>query len=64
KILAEVDADFTNTKAKEEMGKLLREFSDIDVVISQNDDMTFGAVFAEPFSRKKRLAGQGQRPCR
>ena len=46
KILAEVDADFTNTKAKEEMGKLLREFSDIDVVISQNDDMTFGAVAA------------------
>ncbi len=45
-ILAEVDADFTNTKAKEEMGKLLREFSDIDVVISQNDDMTFGAVAA------------------
>ena len=45
-ILAEVDADFTTTKAKEEMGKLLREFRDIDVVVSQNDDMTFGAVEA------------------
>ena len=45
-ILAEVDADFTNTKAQEEMGKLLRQYSDIDVVISQNDDMTFGAIEA------------------
>ena len=28
------------------MGKLLRQYSDIDVVISQNDDMTFGAIEA------------------
>lgn len=52
-ILAEVDADFTTTKAKEEMGKLLREYDDIDVVVSQNDDMTFGAVDA---MRKKGIS--------
>lgn len=45
-ILAEVDADFTTTKAKEEMGKILSKYREIDVVISQNDDMTFGAVEA------------------
>lgn len=46
KIIAEVDADFTTSKAKEEMKKLLRKYSDIDVVVSQNDDMTFGAIEA------------------
>lgn len=45
-ILAEVDADFTTSKAKEEMKKLITQFPDIDVVVSQNDDMTFGAIEA------------------
>lgn len=45
-VLEEVDADFTTSKAKEEMKKLLAKYPDIDVVVSQNDDMTFGAIEA------------------
>lgn len=45
-VLEEVDADFTTSKAKEEMKKLLEKYPDIDVVVSQNDDMTFGAIEA------------------
>lgn len=45
-VLKEVDADFTTSKAKEEMKKLLAEYDNIDVVVSQNDDMTFGAIEA------------------
>lgn len=45
-IIAEVDADFTTSKAKEEMRKLIRTYQNIDVVVSQNDDMTFGALEA------------------
>lgn len=45
-ILAERTADFTATKGKEVMEGLLQKYSDIDVVVSQNDDMTFGAIEA------------------
>ncbi len=45
-MLEEVDADFTTTKGKEVMRDLLKKYEDIDVVISQNDDMTFGAMEA------------------
>ena len=45
-VLEEVDADFTTSKAKEEMKKLLGKYPEIDVVVSQNDDMTFGAIEA------------------
>lgn len=45
-ILEEVDADFTTSKAKEEMKKLLAKYPNADVVVSQNDDMTFGAIEA------------------
>lgn len=45
-ILAEVDADFTTSKAKEEMKKLIQKYPDMDVVVSQNDDMTFGVIEA------------------
>lgn len=43
-ILEQVDADFTTTKGREEMKKMLLKYEDIDVVVSQNDDMTFGAL--------------------
>lgn len=46
KILEQVDGDFTTMKGKEEMRKLLQKYEDIDVVVSQNDDMTFGALEA------------------
>ena len=45
-ILEQVDADFTTAKSVEEMRKILEKYDDIDVVVSQNDDMTFGALDA------------------
>lgn len=45
-ILDQEYADFTSAKGKEVMESFLRKYPDIDVVISQNDDMTFGALEA------------------
>lgn len=45
-ILAHDSGDFTKAKGKEVMKKYLQEFNDIDILISQNDDMTFGAIEA------------------
>lgn len=45
-ILEEKCAEFTSTKGKEVMKGFLRRYQDIDVVVSQNDDMTFGAIEA------------------
>ena len=45
-ILEQVDADFTTAKGYEVMQYFLEEYEDIDVVVSQNDDMTFGALEA------------------
>lgn len=45
-ILEEKCAEFTSTKGKEVMKDFLRRYPDIDVVVSQNDDMTFGAIEA------------------
>lgn len=45
-ILAQEDGDFTKAKGKEVMAKFLQEYDDIDVLVSQNDDMTFGAIEA------------------
>ena len=38
--------DFTTAKGKEVMQQFLDYYPDIDVVVSQNDDMTFGAIEA------------------
>ena len=46
RILAREDGDFTKAKGKEVMAKYLQEFENIDVLVSQNDDMTFGAIEA------------------
>lgn len=46
RILEEVDGEYTTAKGKEVMARMLRRYTDIDVVISQNDDMTFGAIEA------------------
>lgn len=40
------DGDFTQAKGREAMEYLLEKYPDIDVVISENDNMTFGAVDA------------------
>jgi simple sugar transport system substrate-binding protein len=46
KILAHENGDFTKAKGKEIMEKFLKKYDDIDVLVSQNDDMTFGAIEA------------------
>lgn len=43
-ILEQTGADYTTTKAREEMKRIISEHEDIDVLVSQNDDMTFGAL--------------------
>ena len=43
KILEQLDGDFTQAKGRESMETLLKKYDDIDVVISENDNMTFGA---------------------
>ncbi len=45
-ILAHENGDFTKAKGKEVMEKFIQEFDDIDILVSQNDDMTFGAIEA------------------
>jgi simple sugar transport system substrate-binding protein len=45
-ILAHEDGDFTKAKGKEIMAEYLQKYDDIDVLFSQNDDMTFGAIEA------------------
>jgi simple sugar transport system substrate-binding protein len=45
-ILAQDSGDFTKAKGKEVMAKYLQEYDDIDILVSQNDDMTFGAIEA------------------
>lgn len=46
KILERRDAEFTTAKGKEVMEGMLARHPDIDVVVSQNDDMTLGALEA------------------
>lgn len=45
-ILEKQDADFTTSRAKEVMEEYIKKYDDFDVVLSQNDDMTFGAIEA------------------
>ncbi len=46
KVIGLTSGDFTVVKGKEVMAQMLRRFDDIDVVVSQNDEMTFGAMEA------------------
>ncbi len=46
KLIDLASGDFTVVKGKEVMAQLLQRHEDIDVVISQNDEMTFGAMEA------------------
>lgn len=57
-ILDKQSGDFTQAKAKEVMEKYLKEYKDIDVVISENDNMTFGAIEAIKESGRT-LGGEG-----
>lgn len=45
-VLEYAEAEYTTARAEEEMERLLTKYKDIDVVVSQNDDMTFGAIDA------------------
>ena len=57
KILEQASADFTTAKGEEVMQRLLDTYPEIDVLVSQNDDMTFGALQA--ISKAGRSAGTG-----
>lgn len=46
KILEQQSGDFTQAKGKEIMKQFLDKYTDIDVVVSENDNMTFGAIEA------------------
>jgi len=56
-ILAQETGDFTTAKVKEVMQKFLYLYDDIDVLVSQNDDMTFGAI--EALKESGRYIGPG-----
>lgn len=43
-ILEQTSGEFTNAKAKEVMLDMLEKYDKIDVIVSQNDDMTFGIM--------------------
>ena len=45
-MLARRDGDFTQTKGQEVMEDFLNTYPNIDVVVSENDNMTFGAIEA------------------
>ena len=45
-LLDKQDGDFTQAKGKEVMKEMLSRYEDIDVLISENDNMTFGAIEA------------------
>lgn len=57
KIMASESGDFTTAKGKEVMEKYLWMYDDIDVLVSQNDDMTFGAI--EALKESGRYIGPG-----
>lgn len=46
KVIGLTSGDFTVVKGKEVMAQMLSRYDDIDVVVSQNDEMTFGAMEA------------------
>lgn len=56
-ILEQRDADFTTAKGGEVMETFLKKYHDIDVVVSQNDDMTTGAL--EAMDRAGITTGEG-----
>ena len=56
-ILAKETGDFTTAKGKEVMEKFIWLYDDIDVLVSQNDDMTFGAI--EALKESGRYIGPG-----
>ncbi|MGN0353798.1 MAG: ABC transporter substrate-binding protein [Muricoprocola sp.] len=45
-VLDKQDGDFTQAKGKEVMKEMLSRYEDIDVLVSENDNMTFGAIEA------------------
>lgn len=45
-ILEQKSGEFTTAKGEEVMKYFLQKYPDIDVIVSQNDDMTFGAIEA------------------
>ena len=53
KIIASQTGEFTQAKGQEVMEDFLEKYDDIDVVISENDNMTFGVIDALEAAGKK-----------
>lgn len=45
-IMAQVNGEYTTAKGREAMLKVLEQYGKVDVLVSQNDDMTLGALEA------------------
>ena len=52
-MLEKQSGDFTQAKGQEVMEDFLEKYDDIDVVISENDNMTFGVIDALEAAGKK-----------
>ncbi|BCN32471.1 ABC transporter substrate-binding protein [Anaeromicropila herbilytica] len=52
-ILEEQTGEFTQAKGQEVMESYLKKYKDIDIVVSQNDNMSFGAIDALKAAGKK-----------
>lgn len=61
RILERPNGEFTTTKGKEMMLSMLQKYQGIDVVVSQNDDMTFGII--EALEEKGISYGEGGDVC-
>jgi len=59
-IMARVNGDYTTAKGREVMRKVLEQYGKVDVLISQNDDMTLGAL--EAFMQYEERNGKMETP--
>ncbi len=53
KILTQQNGEFTQARGRKAMEECLEEYQDIDVVVSQNDNMSFGVIQALKAAGKK-----------
>ena len=53
KILTQQNGEFTQARGRKAMEECLEEYEDIDVVVSQNDNMSFGVIQALKAAGKK-----------
>lgn len=59
-LMAQVDGEYTTAKGREVMSKVLGQYEKVDVLVSQNDDMTLGAL--EALAQYKERTGKDITP--